>query len=284
MAKFLNPTDLIHELKKLFSEADFELTIVSPYIKLHDEIKNILKKKIDDPEFKLYVIFGKNETDLSKSLSNNDFDFFKQFQNVEIRYVENLHAKYYANDSKSIITSLNLHSFSINNNIEIGVLFERKLGANVLNLISDNLSKDSNADKEAYNYFSEVIEKSICHFEKRPNIKSSFFGFVKKQEGSVVEVDHTDELYSKKSTHTTNQNNTKNQNGYCIRTGIEIPFDLKHPFSKEAYKSWAQFKNENFKEKYCHYSGEKSNGETSFAKPVLTKYYKTAIEQQKGVN
>jgi len=34
----------------------------------------------------------------------DDFDFFKQFQNVQISYVENLHAKYYANDYKSIIT------------------------------------------------------------------------------------------------------------------------------------------------------------------------------------
>ena len=36
-------------------------------------------------------------------------------------------------------------------------------------------------------------------------------------------------------------------------------------------------------EKYCHYSGEKSNGETSFAKPILSKYYKQAIENQKNI-
>ena len=196
MAQFLKPTDLIKELKILFSEAEFELTLVSPYIKLHDEIKNILKKKMNDPEFHLFVVFGKNEDDLSKSLSNNDFDFFKQFQNVEIRYVENLHAKYYANESKSIITSLNLHSFSIKNNIEVGVLFEQKMGARVLNFISESLAKDSNADNEAYAYFTEVIDKSVVHFEKTAKMKSSWFGLVKKQDGNIIEVDNSSKIYS----------------------------------------------------------------------------------------
>jgi hypothetical protein len=282
MAQFLKPTDLIKELKILFSEAESELTLVSPYIKLHDEIKNILTKKINDPEFHLFVVFGKNEDDLSKSLSNNDFDFFKQFQNVEIRYVENLHAKYYANDSKSIITSLNLHSFSIKNNIEVGVLFEQKMGARVLNFISESLAKDSNADNEAYEYFSEVIEKSVMHFEKRAKMKSSWFGFVKTQEGNIVEVDNSSKIYSSKNTGPKTKE-TKTQSGFCIRTGVQIPFNINVPFSKPAYESWSKWKNKDFKEKYCHYSGEASNGETSFAKPVLGKYYREAASLQKAL-
>lgn len=281
MAQFLKPEDLIKELKKLITESEFELTLVSPYIKLHDEIKDILKKKINDPEFQLFVIFGKNETDLSKSLSNNDFDFFKQFQNVEIRYVENLHAKYYANDFKSIITSLNLHSFSIKNNIEIGVLFEQKVGSRVLNFISENLAKDSNADKEAYEYFSEVIEKSISHFEKRVKIKSSWFGLVKKQDGNIVDVDNSSKIYTQSNS---NSKATKTKNGYCIRTGEQIPFNIKVPFSKAAYESWSKWKNKDFKEKYCHFSGEPSDGETSFAKPVLGKNYKEASLLQKELH
>jgi hypothetical protein len=37
-------------------------------------------------------------------------------------------------------------------------------------------------------------------------------------------------------------------------------------------------KNKDFKEKYCHFSGEFSNGQTSFARPILAKYYKKSIE------
>ena len=41
---------------------------------------------------------------------------------------------------------------------------------------------------------------------------------------------------------------TKDQ-GYCIRTGKQIPFDLKRPMCYEAYQSWNQHKKFDFKEK-----------------------------------
>jgi hypothetical protein len=61
------------------------------------------------------------------------------------------------------------------------------------------------------------------------------------------------------------------QNGYCIRTGVEIPFDIEKPLSLEAYKKWKKFGNKNYPEKFCHFSGEPSNGETSFNEPILKK-------------
>lgn len=264
MAQFLKPRYLISELKKLFSEAEQILIIVSPYIKLHPDIKAILQKKVYDDNFEVIVVFGKNEDDLPKSLSQNDFEFFKQFQNVEIRYIENLHAKYYANESKSIITSLNLHSFSIDENIEVGVLFEQKRGARVLNVISEKLAQDSNADYEAFTFFEKVIEQSTEHYNKKVKFKSSFFGLLQKKVGSIVETDNSASIYTNNSTH----------HGYCIRTGRKINFDLKHPYFIEGYKSWCNEnkKDKDYPEKFCHYSGEESYGETSFNSPVLRKY------------
>jgi len=64
--------------------------------------------------------------------------------------------------------------------------------------------------------------------------------------------------------------------GYCIRTGEKIPFDLKKPFSYKAFKSWNRTKNLEFKEKFCHYSGEKSGGSNSFSKPILSKHWNAA--------
>ncbi|WP_411895239.1 UvrD-helicase domain-containing protein [Winogradskyella sp. A2] len=57
--------------------------------------------------------------------------------------------------------------------------------------------------------------------------------------------------------------------GYCIRTGIEIPYNPEQPLSLEAWKVWIQYGDENFPENYCHKTGEKSNGKTSMAKPIL---------------
>ncbi|MGK0309052.1 MAG: hypothetical protein ACI8RP_002020 [Urechidicola sp.] len=53
------------------------------------------------------------------------------------------------------------------------------------------------------------------------------------------------------------------------RTGKSISFNPKKPYTLEAYKSWARFKNENCKEKFCHQTGKPSNGKTSFKNPIL---------------
>lgn len=57
--------------------------------------------------------------------------------------------------------------------------------------------------------------------------------------------------------------------GYCIRTGVEIPYNIERPLSNEAWKSWNRFKNFDYPEKYCHKTGRPSKGRTSMKKPVL---------------
>ena len=59
--------------------------------------------------------------------------------------------------------------------------------------------------------------------------------------------------------------------GYCIRTGAEIPFNVEKPLSYEAYKSWSKYSDKDYAEKYCHFSGEPSHGETSVSKPIMKK-------------
>lgn len=67
--------------------------------------------------------------------------------------------------------------------------------------------------------------------------------------------------------------------GFCIRTGKQIPFNVKRPFSAEAFSEWNKYGDEFYPEKYCHYSGEKSHGETCFDKPILSKNWKKAKEK-----
>ena len=68
--------------------------------------------------------------------------------------------------------------------------------------------------------------------------------------------------------------------GYCIRTGVEIPFDMNRPMCRDAYYGWREYGNPDYEENFCHYSGERSNGKTSMAKPVLRKNLDAAIELQ----
>lgn len=247
----------------MFEEAEEGITIVSPYIKLHTDIKKVLRKKMDDPDFMIEVMYGKNERDIAKSLSVDDLEFFKGFQNVYIHYQENLHAKYYANEKKSIITSINLHEYSIDNNIEVGILLESKfLG----------IGGDNSMDKEAFEYFGGIFERSKPVYFKEVKKKKRFFGLFETNDGHDIE-DHSKKMYQTSS----QPFKAPQKMGYCIRTGVKVPFNPKQPFSADAFKSWNQYQNKDFREKYCHFSGEPSNGETSFAKPILSKNWKKAM-------
>lgn len=70
-----------------------------------------------------------------------------------------------------------------------------------------------------------------------------------------------------------------NQQGYCIRTGTRIPFNIEKPLSLEAFKKWNEYANDLYPENFCHFSGESSNGQTSVSQPILKKNWKAAKER-----
>ena len=95
---FLYDHQLVAALEKLIERADKQLLLVSPFIDLDGKLRDTLSSKLSDPAFKLFVLFGKNEENYHKSLKRNSLEFLKQFPNIEIRYNERLHAKFYKND------------------------------------------------------------------------------------------------------------------------------------------------------------------------------------------
>jgi hypothetical protein len=262
MSIFLDHKSLSKEIIILFEEAQSDIIIVSPFIKLHPDIKKVLNKKKHDPDFRIEILYGKNESNHAKSLSDEDLAFFKDFQNIGIYYQENLHAKYYANEYKSIISSINLHEYSMNNNIEVGVLLERK-----------RFGGDSTIDSEVFDYFDKIIQKSESIFIKEVKKKKILLGLFETNLGSHVIEDNRKTMPQKNST----KRSTEIKLGFCIRTGKSIPFDLKLPYSTEAYKSWSTYKKEDYPEKYCHFSGEPSKGETTMTRPILKKYWSKAM-------
>jgi RNA polymerase-binding transcription factor DksA len=223
-------------------------------------------------------------------MKQDDFNFFKEFPNIQIRYEKRLHAKYYASESAAILTSMNLYSYSQDNNIEAGVLTKVTL----LGDLASSFMTNDTFDNQAWNYFGRVIEQSELLFQKTPQYESAMMGLTKNYKESKVEIDKLSEFfadrakfesgnrkdtYEKKKVESTPQTQTKSiETGYCIRTGKQIPFNQKRPLSDEAYQSWAKFSKEDYPEKFCHFSGEPSNGETTFAKPILRKHWKKAKE------
>lgn len=286
MAKFITGKDLEEAVYNIIWDAEDTLLIVSPFIRLDDYFKKLFDKHSNNPKIHFIVVFGKNEGSVSRSLSKVDFDYFKKFLNISVVYVPNLHAKYYGNEHKGVITSINLYDYSFKNNIEFGVYSEVRL--------LDRLTTTS--DQEAWTTCVKIAEDNEAVFIKRPvyekKILSTLLGksYIKsdilhditerfysglgsnKTPTAIKKLDDfpdTLELGSAPATRPTRDEVEKTSTGYCIRTGVEIPFNLKRPLSDKAYKSWAQFSNPDYPEKYCHRTGKPSNGKTSVNHPTL---------------
>jgi hypothetical protein len=281
MAKFIEGTSLNNEINRVFREAEEELVLISPYIKLHHRYKKELEGKIENPKLAITVVFGKNEGDLSKSLNLNDLEFFIGFPNVKICYEPRLHAKYYSNEYSAVLTSMNLYDFSQDQNIEAGVLIESSL----LGMV-----RATTLDEDSDEYFKKVANQSEVIFEKVPQYESKFGGLQKKYVSSEIKVNKLEEHFKIRLKEEVKESpqpvakqpapapepKVKQPTGYCIRTGVTIPFNPERPMSYEAYKTWAQYEDDRYPERYCHFSGESSNGDTSFAKPILRKNWKAA--------
>ena len=278
MAKFVKEDTLNAEIQSLFEEAEEELLIISPFIKLSDRLKDILKRRVADPELEVVLVFGKNPSNKRRSLSNEDFSFFKQFANIKIYYEPRLHAKYYSNEKKAILSSMNLLEYSQNNNIEFGIVTE--VAGGLLN-IRERIAGDQ-VDREAYEYFRGLLEYRNPEYHNEAIFKKTMLGLSNKYSHSEVTIDLlTDQLSNAKTPKAAPVEKKKRVtpskiSGYCIRTGEAIPFNIEKPYTDKAFTSWNRFKNEDFSEKYCHYSGEPSEGSTTKAKPILSKNWSKA--------
>ncbi|MFC7444781.1 phospholipase D family protein [Mesoflavibacter profundi] len=286
MSKFLTGKDLDDAICDIIWDTERTLLIVSPYIKLDDYFKKLFDKHENNPKIHLILVFGKNERAVKKSLSKADFDYFKKFLNVSIIYVPNLHAKYYGNEKKGVITSINLYDYSFINNIEFGVFREQS--------IMDNFTKS--ADKDAWDKCIDIAETNDVVFIKRPVFenKKMIINLGKSYVKSDILFDSTDKFYGYRrkrneedkrlsdfpdelelgsvfSERPARESEKRKQNdfGYCIRSGEKIKFNPKQPMSRNSWKIWNEYGNEDFPENYCHKTGKKSNGKTSMRKPIL---------------
>ncbi|WP_372756164.1 phospholipase D family protein [Mariniflexile sp.] len=181
MAKFITGNELIEEVYDIIYKAKKQLLIVSPYIKLDGYFKNIFDKHKKDPELHLIIAFGKNPGNPQKSLKKEDLNYFKDFPNASIIYVPNLHAKYYANESRGVITSINLYDYSFENNVEFGVISETKIiGGTAI-------------DKEAWDSTIQILKENYSVFIRRPRFKKKMI-LGKNYMGSEDLLDFTDAL------------------------------------------------------------------------------------------
>jgi hypothetical protein len=309
MSTFLTGDALNDAIDSIIVNAKKCIYITSPYIKLDQHFKERFDLIKNDPSIYLQILFGKNEKDIYKSVKSEDLEYFKSFPNVSIIYEPRLHAKSYVNESEGVITSMNLYDYSAENNVEYGVAFgAKKL---VESVYEDNTHEHMTLLEESAHciYIKRPVfkkgmlglSKSYLRSEVLLDIFDSFdpnnsnYERIVYQDIDVISLDDKEtvpvlksrsekrkdsetkkprERKASKSNSVSVKTKVKEQEaGFCIRTGEQIPFNSSQPLSKDAYKAWNKWKNVDFKEKYCHRTGQKSGGKTSLRHPILDSDY-----------
>jgi len=119
MAKFLNTTGISFRLEELIKNTRGQLILISPYLQLHKRIKSHLEnlnlQKID-----IRIIYRENKLQVEES------NWLESQLGIRTSLCPSLHAKCYMNENEAIVTSMNLYSFSQQNNDEMGVYITKE--------------------------------------------------------------------------------------------------------------------------------------------------------------
>ena len=280
---FLTGKPLSDTIYDTLFKAEKELIIISPYIQLGDYLKdNVFKQLLNNTKLHILIGFGKSTSNGEENCKREDIEYFLGFPNITMVYIPQLHGQYYANEKQSVITSMNLLDYSLENKVEFGVLAEKAL---------TDLVNKNNFFETSKNTIMSVLDSGYTIFAKRPNYNKKFLGLAKDYAGSTVHLDLVDDVLSNREvkpiryssfvpenyvnaenrqpaereptperaveTETPQENAVQEEKkGHCIRCNTAIPFDPSKPLCDSCYEAWVKFGNRFYEEKYCHCCGE----------------------------
>lgn len=256
MAKFVNGAMSYGAITEIINGAYNELYIVAPYLKIPQQTKNYIKN-VDTRSIK-FTIISRVENSSDKNVDETDIQFLRELTSAKIRVCENLHAKCFLNESEGLITSMNLHEYSQTHNWEMGIRFTKADDPTIYSAAYDEVQMIVKQSKDN----PKIICASVASKSIKSTPKSTPQKTVRKPKmtpnkgllGSIVDT-------------------VLGQEAYCIRCGEPMDkFNTDKPLCNNCYPVWAQFKDPNYKERFCHYC-RNEKGSISYAKPVCYDCY-----------
>ncbi len=216
MAEFLNTTGINYRLEQIIQNAERELWIISPFLKINSRIKELLEDR-DRFKVTIRVIYGKNE------LRPEEKQWLASLASIRTSFRSNLHAKCYLNEKEALLTSMNLYEFSQVNNDEMGIL----------------VSKD-----QAPALYDKILDESMRIMRVSEEIRET-----------VATVTVSEDPPEAPKRRTEKAAVDKLQNGFCIRCKTTIPANPVEPYCASCFRTWNRFKNPDYKEEHCHTCG-----------------------------
>ncbi len=166
MAKFLNTTGVSYHLEELIKTTKDRLILISPYLQFHQRVKDHLEN-LNIQKRDIRIIYRENKLQVVES------NWLESQIGIRTSVCNSLHAKCYLNENEAIVTSMNLYSFSQQNNDEMGIHVTKEKDTNLYNDIYDEVQRlltiseeirvsvkkvDKNIEKQSEKTISEIVK------------------------------------------------------------------------------------------------------------------------------
>jgi hypothetical protein len=260
MVAFINATQARGEIERILSKAKFNMVMISPYIKINDDF---ISRLADAGLRKVKILMVCRAEDLK----SGEREKLEQIPYLDLRFNERVHAKCFYNEDTMVISSLNLYDSSMGDNREMGVLLHSNIegdketfedAKSEAQFIIRECQSDTSRPKPATNEGSQITKTNS---EQKRKIETK-----------PVKKPGIEDTIVKNISNFFGISGSENEEGHCIRCGKNIPFNLDAPYCPDCYRTWAKYKDDNYKEKYCIRCGKSE--ETSMKRPLCPSCYK----------
>jgi len=176
MPELLTTLGISHSIEKLIREAEDEIILVTPYIKLSKNLYERLKQA-SSRGIEVTIVYGKSDLDKKQS------DLLAELENLNLFYLDKLHAKCYLNENRLIIGSMNMHEYSERENSELGVEFNKSDDEQIINealleiksFVQNAVLKKKSSRTDKVGFVSNVLNiGSTFHRELQKYLNSVF--------------------------------------------------------------------------------------------------------------
>lgn len=173
MAKFLNTTGISYHLEELIKNTKDRLILISPYLQFHKRVKDHLEN-LNIQKRDIRIIYRENKLQVEES------NWLEKQIGIRTSLCNSLHAKCYINENEAIVTSMNLYSFSQQNNDEMGIYVTKDQDRELFNDISEEVQRLLTISEEIRVSVKKVdkeiekeTEKTISNLEKPKDLSKS---------------------------------------------------------------------------------------------------------------
>jgi len=168
MPKFITTIETSFQISEIIKNAQTEIILVSPYLKLSPNLKDALSDA-NRKGIVITLIYGKSDLEKDEQM------FLDRLENLTIYFQKNLHGKCYFNETTMLITSMNLYESSEKKNKEFGILIDGQNDYGIydevieeirLLISSSQLKKKSKSFLQGFQSFvlSPLGIEELCNF------------------------------------------------------------------------------------------------------------------------